>query len=276
MKLRVGAATDIGRVRKLNEDAFAARAEQGLFVVCDGMGGSAAGEVASRMAVETVVAALNGPPPPKPRRSSTKPDAAGAADEGGDGYLPRTIRLGEAVRQANHAIYAQAQDDSAQAGMGTTLVGVWLADNIVSVAHVGDSRAYLWHNHQLEALTTDHSLVEAEVRAGLIDRETSLQSEHQNILLRALGREPDVEVELNEVPIQPGDYLLLCSDGLTRMVAESALAEAIVSHREPQRICDVLIASANDNGGVDNVTVVVVEVIDRWWGNVWRRSRRKG
>jgi serine/threonine protein phosphatase PrpC len=263
MRLRVGAATDIGMVRKLNEDAFAVRAEQGLFVVCDGMGGAAAGEVASRLAVDTVVVQLKG------RRPVT------GAEPDSDGYMPQTTRLADAVQRANQLIYEQSQTESAQAGMGTTLVAAWIDQNIASVAHVGDSRAYLWRNDRLEALTSDHSLVEAEVRAGLIDREQSLQSEHQNILLRALGREPEIEVEVNEVPVQPGDYVILCSDGLTRMVTDPALADAVARLREPQRICDSLIDAANANGGVDNVTVVVVQAVAGWWTNVLRRSSRK-
>jgi serine/threonine protein phosphatase PrpC len=262
MRLRVGAATDIGRVRTLNEDAYALRAEQGLFVLCDGMGGTPAGEVASELAVETILEHLDKGAP-----------AAASADE--QGYLPQTSRLAEAMRRSNQFIYNQAQQNPSQAQMGTTVVGAWITQHIASVAHVGDSRAYLWRNNELEALTRDHSLVEAQVHAGLLDREQSLQSEDQNILLRALGREPQVEVDLNEVPLQPGDYLLLCSDGLTRMVPERTLADAIVQLRDPQRICDYLIDAANRNGGADNITVVVVEVAGGWWTGIANRCRRE-
>jgi protein phosphatase len=262
MRLRVGAATDIGRVRDINEDAFAVRVERGLFIVCDGMGGAAAGEVASRLAVDTVVEHLN---------RATDLDGAPAAS---DGYLPRTRRLADAVREANQRICDQAEEHPLQSGMGTTIVSAWVSEDIVSLAHVGDSRAYLWHGGRLEALTRDHSLVEAQVRAGLLDREKSLQSADQNILLRALGREPDVEVELSEAPVQRGDYLLLCSDGLTRMVPEPALAETLSRQRDPQRMCDDLIAVANLNGGADNITAVVVEVVGGWWRRLWNRWRR--
>lgn len=263
MRLRVGAATHVGRVRVLNEDAHALREDQGLFVVCDGMGGEAAGEVASQMAVETILEQLN-----------DGARAAAAAGPGEDGYLPKTNRLAEAVRRSNQFIYDQAQKDARQAGMGTTVVGAWLEHNVASLAHVGDSRAYLWHAGDLEALTSDHSLVEAQVRAGLIDREQSLKSSEQNVLLRALGREPEVDVELNEVPVQAGDYLLLCSDGLTRMVPEPAMADAIARFRAPQPICDELIDVANRNGGADNITVIVVEVEGGWWQRLWNRWRR--
>ena len=265
MRLRVGAATDTGRVRDLNEDAHSVSAEQGLFVVCDGMGGCPAGEVASQMAVETILARLN--------QTAQEPAAFRADDE--RRYLSQTSRLAEAVRQSNQFIYNQAQQDVDQAEMGTTMVGAWITGHIASVAHVGDSRAYLWHDDHLEPLTSDHSLVEEQVRAGVLGRDESLQSDQQNILLRVLGREPDVEVELSEVPVQPGDFLLLCSDGLTRMVPEPTLANTILRLRDPQRICDSLVAAANSNGGADNITVVVVEVIGNEWKRLWNQWRRQ-
>lgn len=249
MRLRAGAASDVGKVRQINEDSFLSQVDRGLFLVCDGMGGAASGEVASKIAVQTIAGRLSEPP---------------NGDDPGTGelhFLPQTFRLAGAVRLANRSIYDQARTHPGQSGMGTTMVGAWLDENIASLAHVGDSRAYLFHDNQLEAVTSDHSLVEAQVQAGLIDREQSLKSEHQNILLRALGRDPIVEVELAEVPMQPGDALLLCSDGLTRMVPDPAIAAALAAGRgDPQGVCDRLVAAANANGGQDNVTVIVVEV----------------
>jgi PPM family protein phosphatase len=250
MRLRVGASTDTGRVRELNEDAYALRADDGLFVVCDGMGGAPAGEVASRMAIDVMLQRLDAP-----QRISASATRCDARD-----YLPHTTRLADAVRSSNEFIYDRAQRDPDRAGMGTTLVGAWIRQHVAGVAHVGDSRAYLWHGDRLEPLTSDHSL-----------------AHRQHVLVRALGREPDVEVDLKEVPVQAGDYVLLCSDGLTRMVSERVMAEAIVHLREPQRICDSLIAVANENGGIDNITVVVVEVAASWWRrqlNRWTRSSR--
>ena len=245
MHLRIGAGSDAGRVRTLNEDAYVLRAERGLFVVCDGMGGAPAGEVASRIAVEAILQELE------------QPDTEEShGDTPSDGrFLPQTSRLAGAVRRSNQCIYDRARSDPRQAGMGTTVVGAWIREHVASVAHVGDSRAYLWHVDRLEAITRDHALVDS------------------NVLVRVLGREPEVDVDLAEVPLQPGDYLLLCSDGLTRMVPEATVARAIVDLREPQRICDYLIATANGNGGADNVTVVVVEVAGSWWRrlvNIWR------
>ena len=258
MRLRVGAATDTGRVRDMNEDVYVSRAEQGLFVVCDGMGGAPAGEVASQVAAEAIVDQLN---------RSARSDRA---ENGDRGFLPQTTRLADAVRRSNAIVYHQAQQDVTQAEMGTTVVGAWIQDQIVSVAHVGDSRAYLWHDERLEPLTRDHSLAEAEFRAGLLESDDTLA---------AIGREPDVEVDLAEIPVQPGDYLLLCSDGLTRMVPEMTLAQTIDELRDPQSICDALIGAANRNGGADNITVIVIEVTGSWWWQLssrWRRKARRG
>jgi protein phosphatase len=242
------------------------RADQGLFIVCDGMGGAPAGEVASRIAVEAIGRELSGT------------EANGAEPTRGErGYLPQTNRLADVVRRSNEVIYDQAQKNPCHAGMGTTLVGAWIRQRIVSIAHVGDSRAYLWHDQRLEPLTRDHSLGEAHIAAGRLEELRRLPAEDQHALLRVLGREPDVEVDLKEVPLQPGDYVLLCSDGLTRMVPEFVLARAFDELREPQRICDSLIAAANSNGGADNITVVVVEVTGGWWRHLssrWMRSAR--
>jgi serine/threonine protein phosphatase PrpC len=251
MRLKVGAATSVGRVRPINEDAYLARADRGLFIVCDGMGGAAAGEVASQLAVETIGALV------------ADGQRAGATERG---FQPRTAQLGRAIEAANRAILERARIDVEHAGMGTTVVGVWLDEGMASIAHVGDSRAYLCNQAGFEPLTTDHSLVEAQVQAGLIDREQSLKSEHQNILLRALGRETDIQVELSESPVLQGDRLLLCTDGLTRMVSDEGLAGALKRFPgDPQAVCDHLIAAANDNGGPDNITVVVVEVQGAGW-----------
>jgi serine/threonine protein phosphatase PrpC len=246
MRLRVGAGTDTGRVRELNEDAYALRADQGLFVVCDGMGGAPAGEVASQMAIDAILRQVNG-------GEQGRIEAAAR-----DTYLPHTNRLAEAVRRSNAFVYEQAQKRPDRAGMGTTVVGAWIRQHIAGVAHVGDSRAYLWHDDRLEPLTRDHSL----------------SGPHANVLVRVLGREPDIDVELKEVPVQAGDYVLLCSDGLTRMVPEHEMAQAIHRFRAPQRICDHLIAAANSRGGADNITVVVVEVAGPWWPRLWSRWTR--
>lgn len=258
MQLRAGAATNRGRVRELNEDVYVLRAPQGLFVVCDGMGGAPAGEVASQIAADTIVRQL-------------AEDGGGMVTpcRGGTRHLPETTRLAQAVRVSNDVIYRQGQADPRQAHMGTTVVGAWVKRHIVSVAHVGDSRAYLWRLGHLQALTRDHSLIESLLREGVPDAESSVPPDQRDLLVRVVGGEPDVEVEVKEIPLQPGDYLLLCSDGLTRMVPESALADTIGRLRNPQQICDRLVAAANHNGGVDNITVVIVQVGGGWWQRVF-------
>lgn len=263
MGLRVGAGTDVGRLRSMNEDAYMSRTEQGLFVVCDGMGGGPAGEVASRMAIDAIARELD----------AVAGEESLAASRA---YLPHTARLADAVRQSNAVIYDQAQKNPSQTGMGTTVVGAWIRQHIASVAHVGDSRAYLWHDERLEPLTRDHSLAEALLSSG---EEPRMPFENQNALVRVLGREPRVDVDIREVPVQTGDYVVLCSDGLTRMVPEAELERAILRFQEPQRICDHLIEAANRNGGADNITVVVVEVTGNWWHRMldwWKRSVRRG
>lgn len=261
MRLKVGAATNVGRMRPINEDAYLAESDQGLFVVCDGMGGSAAGEVASRLAVDTIGACLNG-------------GGDEATIDPASTYHARTIRLGEAIKKANLAIIDRARQDEEHEGMGTTVVGAWADEGVVSLAHVGDSRAYLATAAGFESVTSDHSLVEAQVQAGLIDREQSLKSEHQNVLLRALGRDPDVEVDLAEVTVAAGDRLLLCSDGLTRMVPDEQLASTLERFRgDPQGACDHLIEAANTGGGPDNITVVIVEFLGSRLSSVFERLR---
>jgi serine/threonine protein phosphatase PrpC len=263
MRLRVGAGTDRGRLREQNEDVYMVRAAQGLFVVCDGMGGAPGGEVASRIAAQAIVDHLDG-----------ALEEAAPPSEGEEDYLPRTRQLAEAVRASNRVIHHHRHQDARHAQMGTTVVGAWVQQHTASVAHVGDSRAYLWHDGRLEALTRDHSLLEAFAGYGLPDQAYEFNPDPQNTLVRVLGGEPDVDVDLREVLVQPGDYLLLCSDGFTRMVSEAALAEAMLRLHDPRHICGHLIDTANRNGGVDNITVVVVQVVDDWWQRVcgfWQR-----
>jgi protein phosphatase len=237
---------------------------RGWFVVCDGMGGEAAGEVASQLAVDAMTDRLNAANGYHADRS----DSMAAA------FSPLTVRLADAVRASNVVVHDHARRDPERARMGTTIVGVWVDEYIASVAHVGDSRAYLWHDGALEPLTEDHSLVEAHVRAGLLDPAARATAPHLNVLTRVLGREPEVQVDVNEVPVQPGDRLLLCSDGLNRTVDEAVIGDVLARRWHPQQVCDDLVALANQNGGGDNITVVIVDVVRPWWQELWRRSRR--
>lgn len=260
MRLQVGACTDKGQVRSLNEDFYACKPGLGLFIVCDGMGGEAAGEVASRLATETILGQFDG----------TEPQAAATTDGVECGFQQATRRLESAIRLSNQAIHEHSKKNPERSGMGTTVVCAWIRDNLASLAHVGDSRAYLWRQRGFEQLTQDHSLVEEQVRAGLLTRDESQRAEDQNVLLRALDGEPELEVDLAELPLLPGDYLVLCSDGLTRMVDDDTVADTISRLREPQKICDSLVELANRNGGEDNITVVIIQALEPSW---WQRLR---
>jgi protein phosphatase len=222
--------TDTGRQRRENEDNAYVQAP--LFVVADGMGGAQAGEVASRLAIETFEQA---------RPSSEPPEA----------------RLAGLVRDANHRIYDCSRAESGRAGMGTTVTAAYLHDTHLAIAHVGDSRAYLFRDGELRRLTQDHSLVDELVRQGKLTEEQAAEHPQRSIITRALGPEPEVEVDTWTYPVRAGDVMLLCSDGLTSMVPEDRVAEIIASADDLEVAADELIREANEAGGRDNITVVL-------------------
>jgi PPM family protein phosphatase len=222
--------TDTGRQRRENEDSAYVHAP--VFVIADGMGGAQAGEVASRMAVEAFEEGL----PP-----SGTPEA----------------RLAELVRNANHRIYDRSRADQGRAGMGTTLTAAYLDDARLAIAHVGDSRAYLFRDGELTRLTQDHSLVDELVRQGKLTEAQAAEHPQRSIITRALGPEPEVEVDTWTYPVRTGDVLLLCSDGLTSMVSEDRVAQILGSADSLKAVADELIKEANEAGGRDNITVVL-------------------
>ncbi|MEE9278314.1 MAG: PP2C family serine/threonine-protein phosphatase [Dehalococcoidia bacterium] len=244
MPLAVAADTDIGRLRSVNQDAVhAATFRDGgaaLLIVADGLGGHAAGEVASRSAVETIAEAV-------------------AADLAGNGRLDTdpAAFLRALVEDTNASIYVQAAGNPNWAGMGTTLVAAWISHDQVTVAHVGDSRAYCLHDGTLVQLTTDHSWVEAEVRAGRLRAEAARSHPRRHIVLRSLGTGPALDVDvLGPVPFSSGDRLLLCTDGLHGVIPDDESA-AILGGYAPTECVVRLLAAANDAGGPDNIGVAV-------------------
>jgi PPM family protein phosphatase len=251
MQLRAGAASEKGLGRERNEDVYVLRVGQGLFVVCDGMGGATAGGTASQMAAATILHEL--------QRAETATTCI-ALHQGH--YRPQSRRLAEAVRESNRLIYNDGQRNPDRCDMGTTVVSAWLQDDIASVAHVGDSRAYVWRDNHLETLTQDHTLLEALAREGLESCSEELQEDPRDILVRVVGGEPDVEVDVVEFPVRSGDYLVLCTDGLTRIVSDTMVSTSISRLRDPQRICDDLVRTAAGSGGTDDVTVLIVEIGD--------------
>jgi protein phosphatase len=231
--------TDPGRIRSSNQDACAADHEAGVYVVCDGMGGAAGGEVASRMAADVFLDVYE-----------ANPQAS----------------LSEAIHAVNAAVYRRSREDFALNGMGTTLVAMLLdpaeAPQDVRIAHVGDSRAYLWRGGQLHALTEDHSLVEEQFRAGQISRAEADRAPYRNIITRAIGSFAQVEPELTSCRLEDGDLFLLATDGLNRELEDEAIAELLRQHGGAglPDICQALINAANDAGGRDNITVLLLRI----------------
>lgn len=225
--------TDVGRVRKANEDSYFVRSP--LFVVADGMGGAQAGEVASKIAAESFSVELDETIAPEPRMKNV-------------------------VRKANSEIHSKSRADQSLSGMGTTLTAVLLGDDEITIAHVGDSRAYRLRDGELERLTRDHSLVGEMVRRGAITEEEAEVHPQRSILTRALGPEAEVEIDTLSHAVRDGDIYMLCSDGLTGMVSEAAIAEVLGTGESMRTAGEELIRRANLAGGVDNITVVAFKV----------------
>ncbi|MBE3574138.1 MAG: Stp1/IreP family PP2C-type Ser/Thr phosphatase [Firmicutes bacterium] len=231
--MQIGYRTDIGKSRLTNEDRLLARPP--LLAVADGMGGAQAGEVASEMAIHVLWEAAPGGEPPQER-------------------------LKQAILEANRRIFALANSDSRCAGMGTTLTAVLLENHMAYVGHVGDSRAYLVRGQHIRRLTQDQSVVGELMRLGYLSEAEAMVHPQRNILTQALGTEPHVQVELTQFPIEPGDRLVLCTDGLTSLVQDGEILDTLRQEREPQAAADRLVDLALDRGGYDNVTVVVAYI----------------
>jgi serine/threonine protein phosphatase PrpC len=238
----------VGRVRRTNEDAYAIGPELGLFGVADGMGGAAAGEVASRLAIDTVRKLVGDPDATLPHGISERPTSAG---------LPLLVR---AVECANALIWATACGDRSKRGMGTTFTGLLMVGDRVAVAHVGDSRAYRFHRHHLEQITDDHTVVAAYVQAGVLKPEEAATSRHAHKITRALGAKEQVDVDSCSVAAEPGDTFLLCSDGLHGVLHDAAIAAVLMVEPDLTRAATRLIEQTNDKGGPDNITVVLVRI----------------
>jgi len=252
-KVRLVGQTDTGKVREHNEDTIASDAEIGLLVLADGMGGYNAGEVASGIAVKTIVNLV--------RESVEREDLRGL-DEG-SGMSRPSIILRDAIHRANKIIYQTARTQPQCEGMGTTVVCGLFFDNKLAVAHVGDSRLYRLRSDKLEQVTMDHSLLQELVDRGFYSAEEAQRAANKNYVTRALGVEPNVEVEVQEVPVQKGDFYVLCSDGLSDMVEDDDIHLTISTFSANlDTVAKQLIQLANDNGGRDNVSVVMAHVVE--------------
>jgi len=235
---KAAARTSVGRVRSSNEDAFGYQPEHGIYVVCDGMGGAAGGEIASRMAVDVVLQWMSA--------------AAGTQ--------PPAERLHEAIAQANRTVLERADREPGLSGMGTTLVALLLGDNSALVAHAGDSRCYRLRAGKLERLTQDHSLVDEQMRLGAMTAEEAERSPFRSVITRAIGTQTSVTEDVAEMKVEAGDVFLLCTDGLTREVDEASIARILGAGKDAERAAQSLVDAAVEAGGRDNVTAVVVQI----------------
>jgi serine/threonine protein phosphatase PrpC len=256
LSVEVAGKSDVGCVRQNNEDNFGYDSRYGVYVVCDGMGGQAAGEVASKMAVDTVLTYF---------RESSKNGSFPTVGTPVEGASERANTLGSAIHLANAAIYEAATQHAAQSGMGSTIVGVLVDHGFYSIGHAGDSRIYRIRQGAIEQLTRDHSLVMEQVRRGLLTMEEAQHSEMQNIIIRALGPEEKVQPDLDDQMAQPGDVLLLCSDGLIRHVPDDSILEVVQGTISLQLMADRLIEAARDGGGSDNITVLLLRFEELPW-----------
>lgn len=259
--LEIAGSTDPGCVRSNNEDNFAVDPELGLMIVADGMGGHNSGEVASDLATSTILDFA---------RKMIGGDKNMVPEGGAAGLSVRGRQLEYFVKAANTMIYEKGRAFPKDAGMGTTVVAALADGKSLTVAHVGDSRLYLYRRGELTQLTEDHSLVGDQVKRGLISLEEASRSALQNILTRALGAEKDVSVDVADHPLFPGDVILIASDGLSKMVADPEIAAVIAAEGAPQGIVARLIEKARAAGGVDNVTVVAARVPERAGGLSFR------
>jgi serine/threonine protein phosphatase PrpC len=246
MKYAAAVRTDIGRKRLGNEDSFCVAPDMGLFVVADGMGGHAAGEVASRLAVDTIrewVARF------RPRDGAPR-DVSAAC-------------LADSIQAANRAVFEAAQAQPECSGMGTTVVSVLAVGRRVILAHVGDSRIYRIRADGIMQLSRDHSVVQEQLDRGLLTPEEAAVSRYRHLITRALGLQPSVEVEVQDLPWHAGDILLLCSDGLSDMLEAEDIFDQVRRHRDDLwAACGALVEQANARGGADNITVLLVQAAE--------------
>jgi PPM family protein phosphatase len=250
MPFEFAGATDVGLKRDHNEDSMVILPEHRVAVVCDGMGGHEAGEVASGIGVETVKKFFELAADP----NATWPFRYDRAKDEGTNLLSVAAQwANQRIREAG----AGSGTGGGKRGMGTTFVGCYMRDKKAWFGWVGDSRGYLWRRGELTATTSDHSLLNELIKTGRLSEEEIENFQHKNVITRALGMADQTEVEINTVDLEPGDICLVCCDGLTGMVTDERIAEIVTKEPDLQKAADQLIDEANANGGVDNITVAL-------------------
>src|SRR5689334_14400307 len=251
--LQSASLTDPGRVRDHNEDCIESRPEIGLFVLADGMGGYNAGEVASGMATSLISDGLQEAWQPHEVERMGRDEAKSLSER----------LINEQIARANGAIYTTSQNNPECAGMGTTLVVTLFHDNFLTVAHIGDSRLYRLRGESMEQVTRDHSLLQEQLDSGLITPEEAKLSQNKNLVTRALGIDPTVEPEIHVYETQPDDTYLLCSDGLSDMVEDEEIRLTLITLRQnPSLTVQQLVQAANDNGGRDNISAMLIRIAE--------------
>ncbi|HLJ28539.1 MAG TPA: Stp1/IreP family PP2C-type Ser/Thr phosphatase [Candidatus Angelobacter sp.] len=262
LAVEVAGKTDVGCVRANNEDNFGYDLRHGIFVVCDGMGGQAAGEVASKLGVDILLAYFReGITTGEDNQIPAPPTVSG------DGRA-----LAGAVHLANRTIYETGQQQASKAGMGSTVVAALVKGNALCIANVGDSRIYLIRQGVIQQLTQDHSLVMEQVRRGYITREQAEHSEIQNIILKALGSEESVDPDVEDLVVVLDDILVMCSDGLTKYVRDEEILQLVAASSSLEQACDTLIQAAKDRGGDDNITCLLLKIVERpWYKDIFHR-----
>ncbi len=253
MRIEVAGETNVGKKRNHNEDNFAIIMEYGLFIVADGMGGHASGEIASRLATESVHEFFQATSDDMEQTWPYKMDRTKSYDEN---------RFITGIKLANYRIYQMAQRESKKRGMGTTFVGVSAVKDGIYIGHVGDSRAYRVRDSRIELMTEDHSLLNDYIKMKKLTQEEIALFPHKNVIVRALGMKDTVKVDTRfEIP-KSGDIYLLCSDGLCGVVSDEDIASVIVQNTDLKEASSRLIDRANENGGPDNITCILI----RWLG----------
>ncbi|MCZ6499679.1 MAG: Stp1/IreP family PP2C-type Ser/Thr phosphatase [Gammaproteobacteria bacterium] len=266
-KIQHLAVTDVGRVRDHNEDAIGTDMSIGLLVLADGMGGYNAGEVASGIAVKTILEQVH---------AGVEIIGRGGVDSE-TGLMRQSIILRDAISRANKIINQTSESQPQCEGMGTTIVSALFYDNRVSIAHVGDSRLYRLRNEKFEQITMDHSLLQELVDRGFYSEEEAQRSTNRNYVTRALGVEPQIEVEVQEAKVLPGDYYVLCSDGLSDMVEDEDIHLTISTFSANlDTVGKQLVQLSNDNGGRDNISVIVAHTMDWFPAKLGLMDRIKG
>lgn len=260
-QVQIGAATDVGRVREGNEDAYLVMPGLALAVVADGMGGHQSGNVASAVAVRTIQSAFEAQAPPS-TESSRPGFFSGLFRRRGGGADTAEGRLADVVRRANEKVLTLSKERREYKGMGTTVDGLWIVGDAACWVHVGDGRIYHLRGPVLRQITEDHSLVNEYLRLGVLREEQVARFPYKNIIVRAVGLSPGVEVDTGRVPLQSGDRFLLCSDGLTDLVENERIRSLLAAGHSPQASAEALVELALEAGGTDNVTAVVVEATE--------------